>query len=399
MHLNMPVFSCHMPTQSKNNPQVSKPSSFWIPRQAVKLLIDNNASATEIGTYLVIAKYSNKDNISGVTEKTISERLKISKEKVRAALVGLSQIGELNRKLLYSPEEVEKVFVPDLVTELQKDRHFRWLVNRFNEAPSDGVWFDKSLVGDYGDKSFPLEPFRRRQLADIALKILMVMHQYHDHFLDGVKADCACVPYGTTNTFGLGPFKLIQAVEDTLQFHSSLTSCVENCSTDIKTVLPAETLKRISERSHMLEKGFNELFDLGYIKRKIIVMQTDNSKPLYLYDLDKKSSEQIRKNGEVLLAGKVEKIAEHYGVATSIGGKRFYKTYSAIVPIDMEAEITGVFKLKFSPRSGGYSAGQQFRDTQRKTALNWISKAYESRDQTLCLALGKQHVAQDEILF
>lgn len=152
------------PTQ-KSSPGAG---SFWIPQQALPILLANDASVSQVCAYLVIAAYTDE-----------------SGEKSTAGL------GAIRNRLICRETVAEK-YVGDLVKfglikDLRENKgnrsakraEERFQVLTFGEVRERAIWFNRSLVDAPGKGVSPIS--KLNDMTPECLYALVWLHSIHDH--------------------------------------------------------------------------------------------------------------------------------------------------------------------------------------------------------------------------
>lgn len=163
-------------------------NAFFIQRAAIDVLLLNQATALEIGAYLVITKYTDRDGYySGVGYKTIKERLGIGQKKAEAVIKRLKSMtdkyeGDEGQRLLYSIQE----WLCNETGKLNTDDYMvGWVRGWFESEYKHQVWLSNELVGCHGDYNSPLQYFTKHE-RDNHARLLLLMYKYCNRQYSGV---------------------------------------------------------------------------------------------------------------------------------------------------------------------------------------------------------------------
>jgi len=163
-------------------------NAFFIQRAAIDVLLLNQASALEIGVYLVISKYTDKNGYySGVGFKTIKERLGIGQKKAEEAIKRLKSMTDKNegnegQRLLYSIQEWLCIETGKFNTD---DYMVGWVRGWFESEYNHQVWLSNDLVGCHGKEKSPIQYFTKCN-RDNHARILLLMYKYCNRQYSGV---------------------------------------------------------------------------------------------------------------------------------------------------------------------------------------------------------------------
>lgn len=158
-------------------------NAFFIQRAAIDVLLLNQASAIEIGAYLVISKYTDKDGYySGVGYKTIKERLGIGQKKADAAIKRLKSMVYEGQKLLFSLAG----WIYEETGTLDTERYsVGWVRGWFESEYNHQVWLSNDLIGSHGEERAPIQFFTKSG-RDNHARLFLMMLKYCNRQYSGI---------------------------------------------------------------------------------------------------------------------------------------------------------------------------------------------------------------------
>ncbi|SIS04205.1 hypothetical protein SAMN05421778_1312 [Sphaerotilus natans] len=208
--------------------------SFCVPQAAVEALLDAQANAYEICTYLTLAKYTEESgryspaSVSAVNKATGANKLKSGP--VDRAIVRLKQIRAKTVKQVsngYSGRSHAMVEQPVDLGPILFDRDtwhqqtgevlpdgptprglVRYVLPDFCEEKDSRVWFGNNLVGGIGGFNQPLKALKNA--GDVAARLLLAMYAVNDMELWG-----GVCPIGSCH----GPWRHYKPVADDVNLH------------------------------------------------------------------------------------------------------------------------------------------------------------------------------------
>lgn len=370
--------------------------SFCIPRAAINALLDAKASAYEICTYLVLARYTDETglyspaSISAVNKATGAnklrggpvdraiERLKIiharSVKKVSNGRSGRShqmidQVLDLGPILFDADSWREGTgeILPDGPTERGK---VRYVLPDFNEEKENRVWFGNNLVAGIGGFPQPLKALKNA--GDEAARLLLAMYAANDmEIWGGVR------PVGP----GQGPWNRYEPVSEDVRLPGGARLIRAK---DAGHVGPTEMFSRAWHGSagapwweaHQkagapVWRALEALLSAGLVYEVVLVLNRNAKKATFssggeygeipddaepLYELDARTRHGYKPEGEEGIGAATANTAGALGFPVAVEGGRLDGTYAAIVPEGYPAMIAGIFRLRFrvaNPKNAG----------------------------------------------
>lgn len=187
--------------------------SFCIPRAALNALLDNQATAYEVCTYLTLARFTDESgrystaSISAVNRYTGAnktkggpvdralERLKtiraksvkkVSNGKSGKSHAWVDQVTDLG-PILFDREswfQATGELLPDGAHQRAEVLH---VLPDFEEPPEDRVWFGNNLVSGVGGFTQPLKALKNA--GDVAARLLLALYEVNDRYVAQLAED------------------------------------------------------------------------------------------------------------------------------------------------------------------------------------------------------------------
>lgn len=389
----------------------SKPSrgagSFCIPRAALNALLDNQATAYEVCTYLTLARFTDESgrystaSISAVNRYTGAnktkggpvdralERLKTirakSVKKVSNGRSGKShawvdQVTDLG-PILFDREswfQATGELLPDGAHQRAEVLH---VLPDFEEPPEDRVWFGNNLVSGVGGFTQPLKALKNA--GDVAARLLLALYEVNDmETWGGVR------PVGT----GHGPWVHYEPVDVDVRW-TGIGARLHRAK-DAGKVAIIE--RRITEDKDQYWRALEALQSSGLVYEVVMVLNRNAIKAKFssgkeysdipedaepFYELDCRSKHGYKPDGEEGVGWATAKTAGDFGKPVTLEGGRFDGTYAAFVPDGYGAMIAGIYRLRFrvaNPKNAGVKgawAGILQRNREALELVNSIRDA------------------------
>ncbi len=354
----------HQGQEHKQQPEKKKKGSFRIPQEAMQILIENKATAWQIGAFLVLARHTDESGkfttaahkkiysatgASPGTEKAPGKGRQIVKELMnmsRTPIYDDNGVMTTNpHNLIYTAQEWRNNSGESIPETQHKLYPIVFVLNDFSS--SEWIWFPNELVDGHGRFRQPLK--RLKQSGDAAARLLLLS-------------------YGASNLEeygGIPPlnnyyneYSLSNHIKTShgFTFHSAThkTKLVyENMS------LPALGLKSfLEDNEHKLKQvrpfgdALAALVSQGFLYEIVTVMDghpsTADARPVY--ELQNKASHV--NNGEEGLAKRIDRIIgkvlnsdNEYHVADKLG--RYYGSYPVISREGVTPYVVGIYRLRF----------------------------------------------------
>ena len=362
--------------------------SFWIPPDAVALLLENKATAVDIAAYLVLARFTGPEGkFSTAGLKAVKKAVGIGDDMAEAAIDRMLQMTRLEWRpshrsptrmrgtnLLFRTESwatEKKEAVPTAATVKSQ---VRWVLNDFDRRPSEGVWFGNALVDGFGRFHRPLLELKR--CGDVAARLLLRFHQANDMMeYGGVrprenvyrKYDTACLANFNAYNVWHG------ADAGQWAFNALSGPCLGCDEAQVSKDKNPEAMKPFWLALQALEA-------CGFIYEIVTVLDADPDKPesLPIYNLKAKNRHGDPPKGEEGLAGETARLAGLLGFPVTDKTGRFYGKYAAIVPSYItQPHIAGIYRLRFrvaNPKNYGVKESWGQLHARQREAEGWLAE-------------------------
>lgn len=390
--------------------------SFCIPKAALNALLDNNATAYEICTYLVLARFTDDSgrfsvaNISAVNRHTGAnktkggpvdraiERLKTIRAKGKQVVSNgrsgkshamVEQVTDLG-PILYSRDAWHQEtgeILPDGPVERSKVLN---VLPDFGELPTDRVWFGNNLVTGYATFTQPMKALKNA--GDVAARLLLSMYAANDmETWGGVR------PVGS----GSGPWKHYEPVtEDVSLYGGARLIRAKDGGTVSGNTFPklwkapthGDFWKQHADAGGPLWRALEALESAGLVYEVVLVLNRNAIKETFasnqesygaipddaepLYELDCRSQHGYKPEGEEGIAWATANTAGALGKSVATEGGKFDGTYAAIVPKGYGAMVAGVYRLRFrvsNPKNAGVKGTWAGIHQRNKEALELVN--------------------------
>lgn len=380
--------------------------SFCIPRAALNALLDNQATAYEVCTYLTLARFTDESgrystaSISAVNRYTGAnktkggpvdralERLKtiraksvkkVSNGKSGKSHAWVDQVTDLG-PILFDREswfQATGELLPDGAHQRAEVLH---VLPDFEEPPEDRVWFGNNLVSGVGGFTQPLKALKNA--GDVAARLLLALYAVNDmETWGGVR------PVGA----GHGPWVHYEPVDTDTRF---TVGARLHRAKDAGKVAIIE--RRITEDKDQYWRALEALQSSGLVYEVVMVLNRNAIKAKFsngteysnipedaepFYELDCRSKHGYKPDGEEGVGWATAKTAGDFRSSVTLEGGRFDGTYAAFVPDGYGAMIAGIYRLRFrvsNPKNAGVKgawAGIHQRNREALELVNSIRSA------------------------
>lgn len=376
------------PDNPSNQYVVRGQGSFCIPRAALNALIDAQANAYEICTYLVLARFTDASgqfstaSISAVNRYTGANKVKngpvdraiqrlktIRAKKTRAvhngksgrAAATIEQVEDLGPILFDRAEwtSTREERLPDGPTERGI---VQFALPDFGEPLSDRVWFGGNLVKGISSFTQPLKAVKNA--GDVAARFLLLLYMAQDMETWG-----GIPPIGNES----GPWQHYEPVAEDINLlgqarlirskaEGRILSSDYFTRTPPKPVGTRDSWNRSANSDKLVWNALEALQSAGLVYEVVTVLNRnplkrkfasgdeyggipDDAEPLY--ELDSLSAHGFKPEGEEGIGAATAKTAGELGHPVALEGGRFDGTYAAIVPAGNPAMVAGIYRLRF----------------------------------------------------
>lgn len=353
--------------------------SFWISKQAIGVLLNQQATALQIAAYLVIAKHTDeggKFSTSGI--KAIHTATGVSHSVAQKAVDALMQmaVGKGNDlKLIYKADKWQEL-TAELIPPAPFERvQVRYVVNDYKAKPEDKVWISNELITGYGKFTQPLK--KLKLCGDAAARLLLIGYREND-----------LEQYGGINPQAFHhKYEMSKIAEDLggyALWHGKASSATGTIDWNITAGYPILNNENRSEASQVFFDALNALDKAGFIYEMVSVMDraVNNPEAQVIYELDAKSKHGYKPKGEEGLGGQMAVLSNMHGYPVTDSTGRFYGKYAAIVPAG-EPYIIGIYRLRFrvsnNKNHGVATAWARIFQGQRDAKM-WLSDVLENAE-------------------
>lgn len=367
--------------------------SFCIPSQAVGVLIEADIETEAIGAYLVIALFTSADGVSSSAGiQALEKYLKCGKTFAEKQIAQLVKVG-LVRDLRF-----------DLGDDYRKHSAVRFLLNDFNEALEDRVWFDRSLVEYTETKSKESNVYRLNQMRPECIRVLLWMYANQQFGATTVRYPIPSMhmpgvmvryEWDEDKTLLSATCKIKVAHLPSFELHPySLLAAYD----DIKLEKAVQTLQKtgfvyevIMAWDQPLMTCPGDVDELGYL--------ADDAQPLYQLHV-RKSYGQLS-DDEVGVSHLTLKVTKRADVSVNSHDGVLDNTFVVISKPDQEVGVVGVFRLSHrvkNPKNLGVKeAWASLMDSERayrKWLTHTIEDSFEDLAQTTRFEAKTQRILE-----
>ena len=388
-----------MNTQDHTTKAPNGAGSFCIPRAALNALLDAQATAYEVCTYLVLARftdssgrfstasisavnrYTGANKVKGGTvdrahQRLLTIRAKTTKQ-VSSGRAGkmVEQVIDLG-PILYTRDAWHQAtgeIFPDGPHERAKVLH---VLPDFEELQEDRIWFGNNLVT--GVKTFDQPLKSLKNAGDVAARLLLSLYAVNDmETWGGVR------PIGKTR----GPWHHYEPVagDNSLNTVSRLIRAKDNGPV-------ASIAETITGDNGAYFSALSALESSGLIYQMVLVLNRNAIKSKFssgveysaipedaepLYELDCRSQHGYKPEGEEGIGWATATTAGELNVSVALPGGEFDGTYAAIVSKGHPAMIAGIYRLRFrvvNPKNAGVKGAWAGIQQRNKEALELVNR-------------------------
>ena len=377
------------------------PGSFCIPRAALNALLDNQATAYEVCTYLTLAQFTDESgrystaSISAVNRYTGAGKMKggpvdralqrlktirakslkrVSNGKSGKSHAWIEQVTDLG-PILFDREgwlQATDEILPDGKHQRAEVLH---VLPDFEEPPEDRIWFGSNLVMGYKD-SQPLKALKNA--GDVAARLLLALHEVNDmETWGGVR------PVGD----GHGPWVRYEPVDDDVRW-TGIRVRLHRAKETGKVAIIQDS---ITSDKEMYWSALSALQSAGLIYEIVMVLTRnavkvkrsngteyrgipEDAEPYY--ELDCRSRHGYKPDGEEGVGWATAKTAGDFGKPVTLEGGTFDGTYAAIVPDGYGCMIAGIYRLRFrvaNPKNAGVKGAWAGIHQRNREALELVN--------------------------
>lgn len=412
-----------MTTQDHTTKAPNGAGSFCIPRAAFNALLDAQATAYEVCTYLVLARFTDSSgrfstaSISAVNRHTGANKVKggtvdrahqrlltirakttkqVSNGRTGKSHAMIEQVIDLG-PILYTRDAWHQAtgeIFPDGPHERAKVLH---VLPDFEEPQEDRIWFGNNLVT--GVKTFGQPLKSLKNAGDVAARLLLSLYAVNDmETWGGIR------PVGDKS----GPWHHYEPVTTDVHLHGGVRlirakSGGTVSGANFSRVWSAPKLNdywgQHAEAGGPVWRALESLESAGFVYEMVLVLNRNAIKSKFsssgdeysaipedaepLYELDCRSQHGYKPEGEEGIGWATATTAGELNHSVALSGGQLDGTYAAIVSKGHPAMIAGIYRLRFrvvNPKNAGVKgawAGIQQRNKEALELVNRIRATYK----------------------
>lgn len=376
-------------TDTKTEPS-NGPASFCIPRVALEALINAQATAYEICSYLILAHFTDASGQfssaslhainrytggnkakGGPLDRAIARLQTIRarrKERVSNGRSGkhhqlIDQWTDLGPILFDRTAWQSKTQLPLPDGPVERAR-ILYVLPDFGEPLEQRVWFGGNLVTGLADFDMPLKALKNA--GDVAARLLLLLYEINDmETWGGIR------PISGHNSGG--PWQRYEPVADDLSIaatarlirakQAGIVQPGALYSRAWNAPKPGNYWEQHETAGAPVGAALDALLSSGFIYEMVMVLNRNASKDTFLggdefgaipagdveplYELDCRSKHGYKPAGEEGIGGAIAKTAGDLGYPVTTAGGIFDGTYGALVLKGHGAMIAGIYRLRF----------------------------------------------------
>lgn len=408
-----------MTTQDHTTKAPNGAGSFCIPRAAFNALLDARATAYEVCTYLVLARFTDSSgrfstaSISAVNRHTGANKVKggtvdrahqrlltirakttkqVSNGRTGKSHAMIEQVIDLG-PILYTRDAWHQAtgeIFPDGPHERAKVLH---VLPDFEELQEDRIWFGNNLVT--GVKTFGQPLKSLKNAGDVAARLLLSLYAVNDmETWGGIR------PVG--DRFGL--WLQYEPVSTDVHLHGGVRLMRAKRGS---IVGPGVMFSRVCPYSQAAAdkwweshdaaggpvwRALESLESAGFVYEMVLVLNRNANKSKFssgseysgipedaepLYELDCRSQHGYKPEGEEGIGWATATTAGELNHSVALSGGQLDGTYAAIVSKGHPAMIVGIYRLRFrvvNPKNAGVKGAWAGIQQRNKEALELVNR-------------------------
>lgn len=349
--------------QAPGAPSSERASSFCLPTHTVDTLIAAKAGVFEIAGCLALAAYTDPTGqFSTASTNAVFQRTRAGWNTAKRALAQLCQREAIGRPVVTTAAAYTAATGQAPVDGPVPHSKVNYVIETFDQAIADRVWFGKGLVQGYKSFDHPL-----RALTDagpLAMRLLLLFYRLHDvHEWIGVPPasglNMSFEPMGAREHVGHG-FHLIRYKRG---------HCVPDWSM-VDSLVDVGGTER--DRWRAFHEALQALIAMGLVYESTVVVNRTpvaledtagvvrahrvpaDAQPVYL--LSTQNHYGYKQRGEEGIGGLTARLAGELRLPVAKKGGFFDGAYAALEPPGRHFGIAGVYRLRFRP-SNAKNAG------------------------------------------
>lgn len=369
--------------------------SFWLSKKVLNSLIEN-ATVTQICTYLILARYTDGTGQFSTCGMTgVKRALGLGDNQARQALASLDMLTveiaagkkTTKQRMVHSAEQwaasTGEVFEARTVK-----AQIRFVLSQFDAEDEDRerVWLPNTLVDGYGQFSQPLK--RLKRLGEVAARLLLVMYRENNmEQFGGVPPSVMHGDYASEKQVRSEGYQL---------WHSTFKNPVAYTTAIFESLKLKKYSSEKEEKQSEVGRFFSAhsaLIAAGFIYEVISVLDnkpgTDEAN--VVYELDVKTRHGYKPKGEEGLAGDTARLAGYWGKPVADSSGHFNGVYAAIIEEGVELHVGGIYRLRFrvaNPKNN--TVKQSFQrihqgQSEWKEILSHLMEPYRSATESIAI--------------
>ena len=379
--------------------------SFWITRQAIDVLLNHKATATQICAYLILARFTDETGqFSTAGMQAIYKGIGIGQDGAKLAVAELCKMQRPRKAgkaktldaLVYPAEGWRDSTGHDLPHGPSEMSKVRWVLNGFDAGSDSRVWMSNELVDGIGSFTQPMKRLKRS--GDVAARILLLAYREQDlERFGGINPTTMFYDqYNMERVFEVhGGYDLWHGEHEN-------PTVYKICSSPSLGI--TDWPKDEKQKSELVSKwfrGMSALDSAGFIYQVVSVLDREHThaEAQVVFELHAKTRHGYKPKGEGGLSGPTAKLSGLLDKPVTDSMGRFYDKYAAVVPAGMETHIIGIWRLRFrvsNPKNHGVRGAWARIHRGQEEALGWIKDVAEQYDLTEKIGFEKPPAEQDE---
>lgn len=350
-------------TQAQEASSGGRASSFCLPTHTVDALIAAKAGVLEIAGCLALAAYTDPTGqFSTASTNSVFQRTRAGWNRAKKALAHLCEREAMGRPVVSTAAAYTAATGQVPVDGPVPHSKVNYVLEAFDQAMEDRVWFGKGLVQGFKGFDHPL-----RALTDagpLAMRLLLLLYRLHE------VQEWIGVPPTSTLHISFAPMGDREHIRR--GFHLvryKRGDCVPNWSI-VDSLVDAGGTQW--DRWNAFQAALNALIAMGLVYESTVVVNRTpvaakgsdgevqayrvpaDAQPVYL--LSTQNQFGYKQRGEEGIGGLTARLAGELRLPVATKGGIFDGAYAALEPPGRRFGITGVYRLRFRP-SNAKNAG------------------------------------------
>lgn len=357
-------------------------ASFWITKQAIKVLLDHQATAPQICAYLVLARHTDKSGVfSTAGLQAIYTKVGIGQAVAQRAVDALCEmrLGGTDAKPVYLVHKaMDDMGLPHGPGERSK---IRYVLPDLDGQEDERVWIGANLVDGFRTFKLPLK--RLKAIGDAPTRLLLFLYQFEamEEFGGINPWETIYMPFEMTRRGGgegWWGFDIWTAEsEGRTAYHQCLANSIG---------WDAKQSKQKGYSEGQWEKFWEVLKKLdraGFIYTMVSVMDREKEDPdgQVLFELGIKSMNDYQPpKGEEGVGKQTAVLVGQLGIEVADSQGRIRDQYAVVVPGGFSVHVIGICRLRFrvsNPNNMGIKGAWARIHRGNAEALEWLQDLAE----------------------